>query len=175
LALDLGASWVSKDRRTSAGLVIRNAGRQLTDYAGEPREKLPFEIMGGVTQKLAYAPFRISLTYRHIEKWVLSLSDSEKAGGSGKPDFLETLLMHTIPGIEILPHKNFYLSAGYNFQRRKELNVPAGSASGISWGFGINTAWIDLEFGRAIYHLAGASNNISLIIRPSRIYRRNRE
>lgn len=175
LALDLGASWVSKNRRTSAGLTMRNAGWQITDYAGEPREKLPFEIIGGVSQRLAYAPFRISLTYRHLEKWDLSLQDTQDSEPNVKPAFLETLLMHTIPAIEILPHKNFYLSAGYNFQRRKELNVPAGSASGISWGFGINTAWIDLEFGRAIYHLAGASNNISLIIRPSRIYRRNRE
>jgi hypothetical protein len=85
------------------------------------------------------------------------------------------MLRHVIPGVELIPHKNFYLSAGYNFQRRKELNVTEGSAAGLTWGFGINTTWLDIEFGRAIYHLAGASSNISLIIRPENIYRRNRD
>jgi hypothetical protein len=74
-----------------------------------------------------------------------------------------------------MPHKNFYFGAGYNFQRRKEMQTAArGSAAGLTWGFGINTAWVNVEFGRAIYHLAGSSTNISLVLRPENIYRKSR-
>jgi len=43
-------------------MVIKNAGYQVTTYAGEPHQKLPFEIQAGISQRLAYAPFRFSLT-----------------------------------------------------------------------------------------------------------------
>jgi hypothetical protein len=85
-------------------------------------------------------------------------------------------LRHIIIGAEVIPHKNFYFSAGYNYQRRSELRVDSKvSTVGFSWGFGINTSWLDIELGRATYHLAGSSTNVSLIIRPDRIYKRNRD
>jgi hypothetical protein len=46
---------------------------------------------------------------------------------------------------------------------------------GFSWGFGINTSLLNIEFGRATYHLAGASNNLSLILRPDLLYNRIRK
>jgi len=78
-------------------------------------------------------------------------------------------------GVELIPHKNFYVSAGYNYQRRRELEIDSKvSTVGFSWGFGINTSFLNIEFGRATYHLAGSSNSISLILRPDLIYKRNR-
>jgi len=79
-------------------------------------------------------------------------------------DFLENAMRHMIIGTELIPLKNFYLSAGYNYQRRKELEIDSKTSTvGFSWGFGINTSFLRIGFGRATYHLAGASNNISLI------------
>ncbi|MBI5008872.1 MAG: hypothetical protein HZB98_04335, partial [Bacteroidia bacterium] len=44
----------------------------------------------------------------------------------------------------------------YNYQRRSELKIEQKvSAVGLSWGFGIKTSFLDVEFGRATYHLAG--------------------
>jgi hypothetical protein len=65
-AFDIGAAYHSHNNLFSAGLVIRNAGLQITLYRGEVREKLPFEIQAGVSQRLAHAPFRFSLTLRHL-------------------------------------------------------------------------------------------------------------
>jgi len=80
-----------------------------------------------------------------------------------------------IMGAELIPHKNFYLSAGYNYQRRKELMTESKAAgAGFSWGFGINTSFMSLQFGHASYHLAGASNHISLITRTDQLYRKFR-
>jgi hypothetical protein len=178
-AFDIGASYHNRVNRFSAGIVIKNAGIQVTTYAGEPRQNLPFEIQAGISQRLAHAPFRFSLTLKHLEKFDLTHQyTAPLATGSNNEatsEFFENTLRHVVLGIELIPHKNFYVSAGYNYQRRRELQVDSKvSTVGLSWGFGINTSWMDIEFGRATYHLAGSSTHLSLIIRPDNIYKRNR-
>jgi len=169
-AVDLGASWHSRNELFSAGVTLKNIGMQITSYTGENRQPLPFEIQAGVSQKLAYAPFRFSLTIRHLEKFNLTHQYIESSTDKQGSDFGENLLRHLIFGVELIPSKNFYVSGGYNYQRRRELKVePRGAAVGLSWGFGIKTSTIDIEFGRATYHLAGSSNHISMIFRPSMI------
>jgi hypothetical protein len=164
-AFDIGASWHNRKKLFSAGMTIKNAGYQVTTYAGEPHQKLPFEIQAGISQKLAYAPLRFSLTLRHLEKFDLTYEYIDPQQDANNPS----------SSSEFIPHKNFYISAGYNYQRRKELQVESNvSTVGLSWGFGINTSWLDIEFGRATYHLAGSSTNFSVILRPDNIYKRNR-
>jgi hypothetical protein len=177
-AFDVGASWHNISNNFSIGFVIKNAGYQVTTYAGEPRQPLPFELQAGVSQRLTHAPFRFSLTLRHLEKfdltheYISSSSSEEKKFGSG---FLENAMRHAILGVELIPHKNFYLSAGYNYQRRRELQVESKvSTVGFSWGFGINTSVLNIEFGRATYHLAGSSTNVSLVVKPDLFYKRSR-
>jgi hypothetical protein len=178
-AFDIGASYHNRSNLFSAGLVIKNLGYQVTTYAGEPRENLPFEIQAGITQRLAHAPFRFSLTLRHLEKFDLTYQYTEPASSgsstSGSSDFAENLFRHAVLGIELIPAKNFYLSAGYNYQRRRELAIDSKvSTVGFSWGFGINTTLLDIEFGRATYHLAGSSTNVSLILMLDNIYKKYR-
>ncbi len=178
-AVDIGASWHNRSNLFSAGIVIRNAGYQVTTYAGEPHQKLPFEIQAGLTRELAHAPFRFSLTLKHLEKYDLThlytYTGSSDLSGSEEAEFFENLLRHAIVGAELIPHKNFYFSGGFNYQRRRELQVESNvSTVGFSWGFGINTSWMDIEFGRAAYHLAGSSNHVSVILRPDNIYRKSR-
>ena len=178
-AFDLGAAYHDRSNLFSAGIALRNIGLEVTTYTGEARQRLPFEIQAGVSQKLAHAPFRFSLTLRHLEKYNLTYEYSDTTSANHyllSSQILENIMRHTIVGVELIPHKNFYLSAGYNYQRRKELLVESrGSTVGFSWGFGINTSYLNIEFGRATYHLAGASNNVSLIIRPDLIYNRLRK
>jgi hypothetical protein len=178
-AFDIGASWHNKSNLFSAGMVIKNVGYQVTSYAGEPNQNLPFEIQAGVSQRLAHAPFRFSLTLRHLEKYDMTYQYNDPLPGnsnsSSSSEFAENMLRHAVLGVELIPHKNFYLSAGYNYQRRKELQVDSKvSTVGLSWGFGINTSWMDIEFGRATYHLAGSSTNFSVILKPDNIYKKNR-
>ncbi len=176
-AFDFGASWHNPSNLFSAGLVIKNAGYQVTTYAGESHQKLPFEIQAGLSKALAHAPFRFSLTLRHLEKFDLTYHymDSTSASNPSSPEFFENLMRHVIIGAEIIPHKNFYFSTGFNYQRRRELQIESKlSIVGFSWGFGIRTTMLDIEFGRAIYHLAGTSTNLSLILRLDKIYKKYR-
>jgi len=174
MAFDLGASWHSKNKLISAGLVVKNVGLQVTTYWGEARRSLPFEIQSGATVRLAHAPLRFSLTARHLEKFDLSTVNNDGSDNSTtKYPFLDNIMRHMIAGVELIPHKNFYFSAGYNYQRRKELQVESvSSAAGFSWGFGINTSFLNIEFGRATYHLAGSVTNISLVIRPDVVFKK---
>jgi hypothetical protein len=179
-AFDIGASYHNRSNLFSTGLVIRNAGYQVTTYAGEPRQNLPFEIQAGVSQRLAHAPFRFSLTLRHLEKFDLTHEYKDPAStvstNSVSSGFSENMLRHIILGVELIPHKNFYFSGGYNYQRRRELEIDSKvSTVGLSWGFGIKTSWLDIEFGRATYHLAGSSSHVSLILRPDLIYKKNHD
>jgi len=175
-AFDIGGSWHNSGNLFSAGIVLKNIGYQLTTYAGEGHQKLPFEIQAGLSQRLAHAPFRFSLTLRHLEKFDLTYQYNEtipSENNKASSGFLENSMRHVILGVELIPHKNFYISAGYNYQRRRELEIESKTSSvGFSWGFGINTSFLNIEFGRAAYHLAGSSNNVSLIIRPDLIYKR---
>jgi len=176
-AFDLGASWHNGSNLFSAGMVIKNLGYQVTTYAGEPHQKLPFEIQAGITQTLAHAPFRFSLTLRHLEKFDLTYQykiESTQENNKVSSGFLENAMRHAILGVELIPHKNFYFSAGYNYQRRRELEIDSKvSTVGLSWGFGINTSFLNIEFGRATYHLAGSSTNVSLILKTDKFYKRS--
>ena len=172
-AFDFGASWHNRINLFSAGLVLKNLGYEITTYAGEAPQDLPFEVQAGISQKLPHAPFRFSLTIRHLERFDLTYQYNKVVKISS--GFLENSMRHVILGVELIPHKNFYVSAGYNYQRRRELEIESKvSTVGFSWGFGINTSFMNIEFGRATYYLAGSSNNISVILRPDLIYKRNR-
>jgi hypothetical protein len=54
-ALDIGAVYLDERNDVNWALVIRNIGTQFTTYSGV-REKLPLEVMLGVSQELDNVP-----------------------------------------------------------------------------------------------------------------------
>jgi len=179
LALDLGLSYEFSRSLTSVGLVLKNMGVQITSYTGD-RESLPFEIQAGVTQGLAHAPFRFSLTFQHLERWDLSYTVQEddvsfpgnESERSGFDKFGDNLMRHIIIGTEFLLGKNFHIDVGYNYKRRKEMKVNARPGMvGFSAGFGFRVSKFHFSFGRASYHLAGGTSHFSLTTNLSEFYR----
>lgn len=168
ICADIGVSYHNARLLLDAGLVIRNAGFQLKSYTGAGGEPLPFEIVAGVTKRLEHAPFRFSLTLRHLEKPDLTYdwdtADDAPEGGTG-----ENILRHMIFGAEILPVENLWIGAGLNYRRRSELRTEqrAGMA-GFSWGFGFKARAFSLAYGRDTFHLAGSANHLTVTIRPDR-------
>jgi len=179
LALDLGVSYYLSSSLTSFGLVFKNMGTQITSYTGT-REQLPFEIQAGITQGLAHAPFRFSLTFQHLERWDLSytvqdddlsFSDGESEA-SGFDVFADNLMRHVVIGTEFLLGKNFHIDLGYNYKRRKEMKVNSRAGMvGFSAGFGFRVSKFHFSFGRASYHLAGGTSHFSLTTNLSEFYR----
>ena len=182
LATDWGITYHNQPKGLTAALVLRNLGFQLIPYHRGDREPLPFEIQLGITQKLAHAPFRFSFLFHHLESFDLTydkpdelatgdyINQTEMAAWEKAADYV---LRHVNVGVEFLPFDSFYFSLGYNFQRKKELQIPSRmSTVGLSWGFGVNIAKFKLGFARSHYHLAGSTNHFSLSTNLSRFYRR---
>jgi len=173
ICTDLGITYVNEKYQLSAGLVIRNAGFQIKSYTGNGGEPLPLEIIAGVTKRLEHAPFRFSLTIRHLEKTDLT-HDYITSDDIGEGSLGDNILRHMILGVEILPFENFWAGAGFNYQRRAELKAQQRpGTAGFSVGFGFSVKAFAFSYGRDTYHLAGAANHISVTLHPEIIFKHN--
>lgn len=171
IAADLGINLSSKSGLTSFGLVARNIGTQITTYYRDgDREKIPFNLQMGISQRLKHAPLVFSATMQHMNVWDLASSDEEPEFSTETiyeydEGFVKQFMRHMVFGVEFLPSKNFTLRAGYNYQRRQELKFDSkGSTVGFSAGFGLKIKRFRLDYGISRFHLAGSSNLFSLSI-----------
>jgi hypothetical protein len=170
MALDLGASYASLDKLTNVALVLKNIGGQITTYYdGADREPIPFDVQLGFSKRLAHAPFRISATMQHLQKWKLSQAEEVDDGFETtieEDGFGKQFMRHLLLGLELLPSENFTVRAGYNYQRRQELVFDdKASTVGFSWGFGFKINRFHFNYGSARYHLAASSNHVSVAIK----------
>ncbi|MBE9469560.1 MAG: type IX secretion system protein PorQ [Bacteroidetes bacterium] len=183
IALDAGITYHNEKKQLTAAFVMKNLGTQIKPYHEGNREPLPFELEIGVSKKLAHAPFRLSFIAHNLETYDLTYSkintseptnvDVSDSNTSDNFDFFGNLMRHTIFGLEFIPTKNFFVRLGYNYQRRKELQVvKATNFVGFSWGFGIKISKFQISYGSATYHLAGASNHFSISTNLSDFYKR---
>lgn len=174
ICADIGVTYTNTNLLFTAGFVIKNAGFQIKTYTGEKSEPLPFEIQAGITKSLSHAPFRFSLTLRHLEKFDMTYdydtTDDTEAGGAG-----EDILRHIVLGIELLPANNFWAGAGFNYQRRAEMRTTGKTGTaGLSWGFGFNAKAFTFAYGRDTYHLVGSANHLTMTFFPDRIFKNHR-
>lgn len=174
VAIDAGASYISRNRRFYAGFLIQNVGTQLKDYTTGNSEALPFDIDAGIAEKLLHAPFRFDLTFQHLQTWDLTYVDpvdsqtvnpltGQAITRSKLAAFGDKILRHLIPGVEILLGKNFAIRIAYNYERRQELKVDAKTGiAGFSAGFGIKIYKFQLSYALASYHLGGTTNTFTI-------------
>ena len=88
----------------------------------------------------------LCLDYYHVSK--------EPKGGS-------ILMNHFCFGVDIIPMKQFYIAAGYNFRRAYEMKAAGSSrAAGLSAGVGLNIKKVKIGLAYAKYHVS--SHTISL-------------
>ncbi len=158
LAMDMGARFVSPNKRFTAGVVLCNVGGQLkTYYSDASHEELDTDLRFGMSYEAEHAPFRFTLTMKDLFHWDLSTDRQNKINE------FDNILRHMIIGIELIPIRNFFLAFGYNQRMRKELRESdTGGASGISWGFGLRVSKIDISYGCGRYHKAGSDNVITI-------------
>ena len=175
LAVDLAGTYLSNNKQFCSSLIFKNIGRQLKPYIEGNIEPLPFEIQLGISKKLDKAPFRFSVLANNLQKWDLTYEDPNNPKQTTDPltgeaiaekklqEFGDKLMRHFVVGGEFIPTKNFNIRFGYNYQRRKELQVESKVGMiGFSWGFGIRISKFNISYGRDTYHLAGAPNHITI-------------
>ena len=170
-AVDLGAIYIDEANDVNWALVVRNIGTQFTTYNGLS-EKLPLEIMAGVSQELENVPIRWHLTLDNMQQWNISFSNPNQAQTSldgstieKKTSIFGNALRHTVFGVELFPKKSFNLRLGYNFRRAEELKIlDQRNFSGISVGFGLKFNKIKFNYSYSRYTLAGNTSLFGLTI-----------
>lgn len=170
-AIDLGAIYIDEANDVNWGLVIRNIGTQFTTYSGT-KEKLPLEIMIGVSQELENVPIRWHLTLENMQQWNISFSNPNQAetgldGSSSdkKVSIFGNALRHMVFGVELFPKRSFNIRLGYNFRRAEELRIlEQRNFSGISMGFGLKMNKLKFNYSYSRYTLAGNTSLFGLTI-----------
>lgn len=170
-AVDLGAIYIDEANDVNWALVVRNIGTQFTTYSGT-REKLPLDIMLGVSQELENVPVRWHLTLDNLQQWNISFINPNQAESSidgsskeKKVSIFGNALRHAIFGVEIFPKKSFNLRLGYNFRRAAELLVvDQRNFSGVSLGFGLKLNKLKFNYSYSKYTLAGNTSLFGLAI-----------
>ena len=181
IATDIGVSYFSRNKNFSAGLVFRNIGTQIKPYVDGNYEPLPFDIQLGMSYKLEHAPFRFSLLTHHLNEPNLSyelieadnieFEQSSKSTINKIGEYADLSLRHFIISTEIVPSENFYISVGFNYQRRQELKISNKTgATGFSAGLGIKIKKFAFNYGIAKYHIAGSSHNFTISLNISQLF-----
>lgn len=175
MAFDVSMAYLNPEHLLSGSLLLRNIGWQMVPYQKGRQEPLPFDLVLGVSKKLANAPIRLSVVAHNLHRpdlvpdadlssrEAIPVSDPSDSASGRIADLADKSMRHLILGLEFIPGDNFRLSIGYNYRRRQEMKVQSRlSTVGFSWGLGVRISRFHLNYGRANYHLAGAPNHISI-------------
>ncbi|NND61841.1 MAG: type IX secretion system protein PorQ [Flavobacteriaceae bacterium] len=171
VALDVAVMYVYEDWDLHITAVARNVGTQLTPYE-DTIEKLPFEVVLGISQTLQNIPIRWHFTLENMQTWNIAFAnpnrdeiDLEGNTTSEKITFIDNAFRHMIVGIELFPESGFNLRLGYNLRRAEELRIiEQRSFAGISAGFSIKLNKLRLSYAYSKYNSAAATSFFGLNI-----------
>ena len=169
-AIDLGFLYINEENDLNVALVVRNLGTQFTTYSGM-QEKLPLEIIAGVSQELEHVPLRWHLSLENLQQWNISFSNPVRgetnidgSTSEEKVSFVNNALRHVVIGAELFPKKAFNIRLGYNFRRGEELRVEEQrNFSGVSLGFGLKMNRVKFNYSYSRYTLAANTSLFGLI------------
>jgi len=173
---DYGLYYENPESLLGVGLVLKNAGIQLSKFA-ETRESTPIDLQLGFSKKFAHLPFRFSVIGHQLLDWSLRF-DSEFSNNvsilgdtnsetSTLNRGIDNFFRHFIFNGEFLigSNENFKLRIGYNHLRKRELSLSQfRSLGGLSFGFGLKIKKISFDYGVGYYHLAGAVNHLGISV-----------
>ena len=151
LGVDLGLSYYNPENNFSMGITGKNLGRQIKAYETE-LANLPWEIQFGISQKLAHAPIRYSITGVQLNNWQFYNLQREKNSVT------TTLLKHFVFGVEFLLSDAFWFGLGYNVKRSSDLHLSEGNKfSGFSVGAGLKVKAFSFGCSMGQYHPSATS------------------
>lgn len=159
LAFDMGVTYYDSANRLQASVVIKNMGTQLRTYDGSSRkEELPFDIQAGITKRLENAPVQFSLTAHHLQAFNIYYNDtsfraSEGENGYANNTTLQKIFSHVVLSAQVFLSERLEIAAGYNFQRRQDLNAynVTSGLNGFSFGTGILLKKLHIRYATGFY------------------------
>jgi len=144
LAFDVGVSYFDTASQLQVSVVAKNMGTQLSTYDGSNRkEELPFDLQAGITKRLENAPFQFSFTVHHLHRFNIYYNDTSFRASEGDNRYsgnstTQKIFSHLVFSTQVFLNEKLEINAGYNFQRRQDLNA-YNVTSGLN-GFSVGTA-----------------------------------
>ena len=153
MAVDLGLNYYNAAKGLSVGLVAQNLGGQV-DPLYEANQKIPFNLVLGISKMLPNAPIRINVDFSDLTHWKKSYFAVSGEELSSSKRFLN----HLAIGAEVFPSKQTWVALGYNFRRAYEMKVLDSSHwAGFSIGAGLSVKKFKIGLAFAKYHQASSS------------------
>jgi len=172
LLFDLGGLFLHPQQDLSIGLSLNNFGLLLNDYTSFTQSRLPSDLRLGLAFKPRYMPFRFYLAAYYF----LSNRDAYfSADNNEMPGYVNRILRHISLGGELILSPNFQILVGYNHLKGNTLQLEQISGgAGLSFGFSLRLRFLQVDFSRAFYHVAGGVSHFTLTTDLERlIFKRN--
>ena len=171
VAVDLAVMYVYEDWDLHVTAVARNFGSQITPYENT-YEKLPFEVLFGVSQTLQNIPIRWHFTLENLQTWNIAFAnpnrdETDLEGNTTSEDinFIDNAFRHMIVGIELFPESGFNLRLGYNLRRAEDLRIiDQRSFAGLTGGFSIKLNTLRLSYAYSRFNGAATTSTFGLNI-----------
>ncbi|MEY3692904.1 MAG: hypothetical protein RL157_228 [Bacteroidota bacterium] len=169
LSTDWGATLVTDSGRVHAALVLQHAGLSL-DPLGSTPEPLPTALHAALSRKFRYAPFRVHVAARDLQRWNLAgyepLRDVRDplTGQStyNAPSWTNLALRHLAVAVEAELGGRLRAQIGYDFRRQLEMQLPTRRTNaGLSLGFGLKAGKSQIQWSQSVYHVAGRFTQFS--------------
>ena len=170
MAMDAGVLFRDTARLFSASILAKNIGAQLKKYEGTEADDLPFDLQIGISKRLEKAPLGFSLTGQRIHRFNIRYDDTTFNNENGYPNAsvkkfnIGKLIDHLVLGATIYFGDRVEFNAGYNFLRRRELNIgkEGNGLNGFSLGAGVMLGKIHIRYARSHYQGNSAYNQFGL-------------
>lgn len=157
ISMAAGILYRNMEQDFSAGLSIRNAGSQISNY-GQSREPLPLNISAGISKKPESFPFLITLTFNEVNDWNRALYSYES-----EASFFENIMRHTIIGGQLDLGGSVTLRLGYDHYLHEMTKSNENfDLAGMAFGVGINIGDLTFDISRNSYSDLGGLTRLSL-------------
>jgi len=174
IAMDIGIAYDDSIHLWQASLVAKNMGAQLKQYTGSSNGDLPFDLQMGISKRLAHAPLQFSLTLNQLHQFDTRYNDTLFNTETGltqeskeKKYIFDKFFRHVTLAVQLFVGDKIEVTAGYNYLRRKELNITnAGNGlNGFSMGVGVLFKKIQIRYARSYYQNNSSYNQFGLNLR----------
>lgn len=156
LLYDVGLTYIKPNSSFIASLVVRNSGKQLTQFINT-EENVQKNVILAAEYQLEHVPLKFYGAIDELNNWDISVpnptrAESELGGEEVAEDVTDwdNAFRHLSFGAELWPERKFSLRVGYNRRRAEEFQLQeVRTESGLSYGFGLNTKWIKFDYAYA--------------------------
>lgn len=160
IGFDFGLNYYKEQTDFSFSIVARNLGAQLKHYTGGTKEKLPANLLIGISKRLAHAPLRLSVTMQELQNWKNSAIN--EANGT-EQKFFNKLINKFVFGLDFIPTKNLYVGLGYNCKIASDMTINGSTHwAGLTFGAGMRIKKFRIGASYARYHVSASSFMVNL-------------